>query len=176
MCNCGKRAAEVRAARPQAPPQPMIRGGRVAPPEPIIHDPALWGPHLWTALHTLAEFVRGPNSRRAWERLLTALHTSLPCPDCTHHYVQWYAKHPLVKRTGLMISRTTSIDVRDWVLALHNDVNGRKGVGAWNLGAVTATYGRADDRVQRVQGAIDAIRGMVGAPAIQALDAMVGLL
>lgn len=76
----------------------------------------------------------------------------------------------------MLMTRAKAVDIREWVLALHNDVNGRKGVGAWTLEAITAAYGRGDDRVQRVRGAIDAIRGMVGGPAIQALDAMTGLL
>ncbi len=178
MCNCGKRAAEARAVRAQAPPQPVFRGRAAPPPpEPVIHDPALWGPHLWTALHTMAEFIQGSHVNKIWGQLLMALRVSLPCPECTHHYVQWHANHPLVKNTGTLIrSRVVTIDIRNWLLALHNDVNGRKGVGTWTLEAVTATYGRWDDRVQRVRGAIDAIRGMVGAPAIQILDAMAGLL
>jgi hypothetical protein len=179
MCNCGKRAAEARAARAQAPPQPIQPrvGVRALPPEPVIHDPAVWGPHLWTALHTLAEFIHGPHVVKQWSQLLSALRTSLPCPECTHHYVHWYAGHPLVRRSGVMLmTRAKTVDIREWLLALHNDVNGRKGVGAWTLEAVTATYGRWDDRVQRVRGAIDAIRGMVGGPAIQALDVVTGLL
>jgi hypothetical protein len=76
----------------------------------------------------------------------------------------------------MMMTRAVHISPKEWVLALHNDVNGRKGVGAWAPEAVTATYGRWDDRVQRVRGAIDAIRGMVGASAIQALDVMAGML
>jgi hypothetical protein len=75
-----------------------------------------------------------------------------------------------------MITRAVTISPKEWVLALHNDVNGRKGVGAWTPAAVTAKYGHRDDRVQRVRGAIDAIRGIVRAQAIQALDAMVGML
>ncbi len=76
----------------------------------------------------------------------------------------------------MLMTRTTTVDVREWLLALHNDVNSRKGVGAWASVAVTVKYGHWGDRVQRVRGAIDAIRGMVGAPAIQALDVMTGLL
>ncbi len=64
-------------------------------------------------------------------------------------------------------------DIKEWVLALHNDVNHRKGVAPWNAAAVTATYG--GDRTVRaaaVRAAIDAVRGMVGASAIKEFDAM----
>jgi len=177
MCNCGKRAAAAaRAALGQGQAQPMgSNRNSNGSPEPVIHDPILWGPHLWTALHTLAEFVpaQGPNQVK-WASLLTALRTSLPCPECTEHYVRWVVSHPLVRRIGAAIMvRHVAMDIKEWILALHNNVNEGKGVVGWNAATVSATYG--GDRAVRaaaVRAAIDAVRGMVGAAALQALDAL----
>lgn len=157
-------------------------GGRgVRAPEPVIHDPALWGPHMWTALHTLSVFVPFMNAHAEWLELLTHLAASLPCPECAGHYVTWLASHPLTparpRATGgaiFMMRRAApapEVDVGAWVLGLHNAVNGRKGVGAWALDAVTATYaGDIGARRAAVQVAIDAVRGMIGTRAIQGLE------
>jgi hypothetical protein len=172
MCNCGKRAAAARAAQGQGP-----NNRRTAPvtPEPIIHDPILWGPHLWTAMHTLAEFVPAQGANQTtWVNLLTALRTSLPCPECTGHYVRWHTGHPLVRRIGITIMMRRVVgDIKEWILALHNNVNEGKGLPGWSAAAVTATYGGdRGARAAAVRTAIDAVRGMVGGAAIQVLDAL----
>jgi hypothetical protein len=185
MCNCGKNAATSRTLPPpQAPAHPLNNVGAI----PAIHsrdgspafwrepiDPAIWGPHVWTVLHTLAEFVpaHGPGLQK-WTNLLKALLTSLPCPECTEHYSRWCATHPLVRRVGqLIMVRRVAVDIKGWLLNLHNDVNQRRGVAVWNQAAVSATYG--GDHVVRmaaVRVAIDAVRGMVGDAAINAMLAM----
>jgi hypothetical protein len=179
MCNCTKRAAATRGTLvvQQAPAQPLppIVRGRPLRPEPLIHDPAIWGPHLWTALHTLAEFLPVHNSetRRKWSGLLDALRKSIPCPDCTHHYIRWYSTHRIIYGYGVGAHRQI-VDIKAWILDLHNDVNLRKGVPTWDAAAVTATYG--GDRAARahaVRMAINAVRGMIGFPALRALDGMV---
>ena len=177
MCNCGKRAAAAREAREQAPAQPLnVRGGVIpAPPEPVIHDPAIWGPHVWTALHTLAEFVSTQGAGlQKWTNLLSTMRTSLPCPECTEHYGRWYAAHPLVRRVvPIMMSRRVAVDIKAWLLNLHNDVNRRRGVPVWTQEAVRATYGGEHVvRMAAVRAAIDAVRGMVGDAAINAMLAM----
>jgi hypothetical protein len=127
-------------------------------------------------MHTLAEFVpaAGPNQKK-WVDLLVALRTSLPCPDCTWHYTRWCATHPFVRRVGvMMMARRVVADIREWLLNLHNDVNRRKGVTGWDAARVSAAFGGDRDmRVTAVRAAIDAIRGLIGGPALQALDTLV---
>lgn len=185
MCNCGKRAAAAAATR-QADATPITAQGRRgirAAPEPVIHDPVVWGPHMWTAFHTLSLAVPFGAARAEWLELLTPLAASLPCPECAGHYTTWLASHPLVsvrRRTGgaiLMMQRATpavaDIDIAAWLLDLHNAVNGRKGVAGWDLDAVRVTYTGGRDAVRT---AIEAVRGMVGARAIRALEVLLGRL
>jgi len=160
-------------------------GGRgVRAPEPVIHDPALWGPHMWTALHTLSMFVPFMNAHAEWLELLTHLAASLPCPECAGHYSAWLASHPLVqarRRTGgiiLMMRRAATVqadvDIAAWILDLHNAVNGRKGIGAWTLDSMKATYGGdVGSRQIAVRAAIEAVRSMIGARAIRGLEQLV---
>jgi hypothetical protein len=179
MCNCGKRAAAAAAAAPRKKDATPVRGFRSAAPEPVIHDPALWGPHMWTALHTLSLAVPFGVARKEWLELLTPLAASLPCPECAGHYTTWLASHPLTpatRRAGpiFMMRRAVvvDVDIAVWLLDLHNAVNGRKGVGRWNMDSMTATYGSGG--AAAVRAAIEAVRDMVGARAIGGLEALLG--
>jgi len=180
MCNCGR---GNRAARDAVPGSGVPVGG-AAPQRarlqqvnkgPVIHDPVLWGPHLWTALHTLSTFVSFEAATNDWAALLTNLAVSLPCPDCTAHYGKWLSAHPFtqvtMKRRRRTVEINTSLNIATWLLDLHNDVNGRKGVSAWTSEQMTAAYG-GDVAARRnaVRAAIVAIRGMVGLKAIQGLE------
>ena len=198
MCNCGKRAAAATRQAEATPVNVQGRGLRRSVPEPVIHDPALWGPHMWSALHTLSLAVRFGSARAEWTELLTHLAASLPCPECAGHYATWLASHPLVqprRRAGGAIfmmrlqraAAPTSVDIAAWILDLHNAVNGRKagadsltaarlkGIGAWNMGDVTTTYGGdVGARRDAVRAAIEAMRGMIGARAIGSLEVLLG--
>ena len=85
--------------------------------------PEAWGPPIWYALHVLAEKTPEPLTDRLtdlWNKMLTSLQSSLPCPDCQQHFTQWYSTHPL-----------GSSPIRLLMLELHNDVNRRRGVPVW---------------------------------------------
>jgi len=151
---CGiVRVAPTPLAAPAPAPVRSIRGGRaipvapapaplvVAPPPeelPIV-DPALWGPHLWRFLHIASESsVCGPSRKGTWDALFTAMLTGLPCPECTEHYTAWYVAHPLVLPEQGADLRAA---VTEWVRALHNAVNVRRGVAEWTAEQVLAAYG-----------------------------------
>ena len=75
----------------------------------------IWGPHLWTILHSLAERKKNSSEEtRLWTGLLSSLRYSLPCPQCKKHYSDYYTAHPVS-------------DIRTWLYNLHNEVNGRTG-------------------------------------------------
>jgi hypothetical protein len=168
----------VVAARPVARQAPVRRrvavnrdggrgGGAVMGPVveedgPIV-DPALWGPPLWRLLHTLAEmYLSAPSiGIDDWSQLLAALRTSLPCPECTRHYESWFTLHPF------------TADPAAWLLALHNDVNRRRGVSVvWTLQDVRATYGVA--MMTDLQAMLTRVRGlMVGEAACAVLERMI---
>jgi hypothetical protein len=138
----------------------------------VIHDPVLWGPHLWAALHTLSIFVSFQAAKNEWVALLTNMVVSLPCPDCTGHYRKWLKTHPFtLMRHRRSVGINTSLNITTWILDLHNDVNRRKGVAAWTIEQMTAVYGGdVSARRDAVRAAIDATRAMVGQKAIQGLE------
>jgi hypothetical protein len=185
MCNCGakRRAARgvtvtvpttTRAVQPVvAPPAPApsrlsrFRRGRRAPePGPTFHlpivDTKVWGPRLWTVLHTASVALPCGD---VWVRLVEELKMGLPCPDCTGHYTAWVTAQP--------VSATT--DMGAWFLALHNDVNRRVGaerkvvVGGWTCEAMTAAY---TGRMAEARAALEALNGVIGAATWTTLDAI----
>lgn len=125
--------------------RPIVRGNTivnqvriVAPTESV--DTSFWGPSLWFILHTLAEFSDRFNARTRWTDLIRGLQMTIPCSECSAHFNQWVASHPYVlKNTPQEIQTHT----REWVLALHNDVNRRLGGDRreWNAAEVLVTYG-----------------------------------
>lgn len=159
-----------------------VRHNGSVPPSAEPIDPVLWGPHMWTALHTLSLTVPFESARAEWVDLLTHLAVSLPCPECAGHYAAWVASHPLVqprrRATGaiFMMRRTVTTPVADaniaaWVLELHNAVNGRKNMGGWSMEAVKAIYSGGRDAVRA---SIESVRGMIGARAISGLETLLG--
>lgn len=203
MCNCGKRS--VPAPPSQAPPtqmsahqvahvldrtvhtrksilSPLLQRQRVNRGQVPI-SPTLWGPHMWTAIHTLSLSVSFASARAEWLELLTPLAASLPCPECAKHYSEWLASHPLAppRRTGAgpMMRRAASTkplstpvdDIAAWLLDLHNAVNGRKGVASWNMDSIKTTYVGGSDAVRA---SIESVRGMIGARAISGLETLLG--
>lgn len=169
MCNCGARrraaAAAAAAARAIVPPAPggrsrgapaapvvpppppppgmtttqtvmrRVRGRniRVVETVPVVVDTAIWGPPMWRFLHGAAAAAGAGAHRDAWVALLTALRTSLPCPDCHAHYNAWWAAHPYTGVSG-------EAAVGDWLLALHNNVNERRGVPVWTAEQLVTGY------------------------------------
>jgi len=82
----------------------------------------LWGPALWTLLHSSAERIgsqllkRLPQEEsRIWTNVLSSLRYSLPCPLCKKHFTAYFSSHPL-----LPIERDA---VRAWLFQLHERVN-----------------------------------------------------
>lgn len=135
MCNCGKnRKAPVEVPR--------------SIPIEITHDTALWGPTLWTILHTLAEFTDHLDLNRYWQLLVQSMRTTLPCPDCRAHFVAWNDSHPL--RNIKTVPELRSF-YRQWLLDLHNQVNVTKEfpTDPWTESQLTPTYG--GDRTVRLQ-------------------------
>ena len=84
----------------------------------------VWGPELWTILHSTAERVGQSHVKmmqheeiRIWSGLLSSLRFSLPCPACKKHYSDYYASHPILEYTRSFLRR--------WLFDLHQQVNAR---------------------------------------------------
>ena len=172
MCNCGSRRrvaggppgrAVMGTARRAAPPSP-----RTPPPRMIngiqVRDTAVWGPALWRVLHGLAEYGHDIIPLSEWQNLITALHTGLPCPDCTSHYQRWCRIHPL----------TDSYPIRRWFLDLHNDVNRRRWVAVWTEEQLSVTYAGVDRIMEAVQMAdhVEKLRDLIGPATLAVLTRM----
>jgi hypothetical protein len=178
MCNCTK----SRFVRTGGGGRGVRSGpGDVAAPEPTFPpiaiptvDTAIWGPPLWTVLHTLAEFTHAHGLYVPWVDTLRSLVGNLPCPECAFHYEQWCRKNGLPKPRR---PADLHVAIRTWVGRLHNEVNKRTGsaAGIWDYPQLTATYG--GDRTERfavVRGLLAGLQGTLGAPAWDRLSALVG--
>ena len=105
---------------------------------------AVWGPALWGILHMLAEksgrgdgiaqFGRwaGPRpplchteERAAWGRLFVVLRTTLPCPLCKQHYIEYLRSDP-PERFLRLVGPIWAEELRQWVWRFHNAVRVRK--------------------------------------------------
>lgn len=145
MCNCGGGRRPVPG--PAAAPAPHVNQPRaVAIPAPRGGtggatgggiDTALWGPPLWTALHTAAQFTNSDTHRSVWKRIFIVISSALPCSECSAHYNAWVAANPVplpYEHPELQMALSA------WFLALHNDVNVRNGKATWTIDQVTVTY------------------------------------
>ena len=149
------------AAAAPAPAAPLVRARAaprvfVTPVVPVAAapvtgddlptvDPVLWGPHVWRFLHIAAQHCIPSVSRKGiWDQMLGVLTTGLPCPECREHYTAWLAANPLLadESTGL------PGPVQEWILALHNQVNQRRGMAEWTAEQCAAVY-RIPDPVTR---------------------------
>ena len=142
-CNCGRRAATAaQAQRPSVRRSGRRGGGYPAPPPPPPPpppSPAVWGPPLWAALHTAAQFTTTESQRDVWIALLEAMRTALPCDECSAHYNTWIDAHPVAPALPPS-GPDLQVGISTWILDLHNNVNVRKTVPTWTIEQVTATY------------------------------------
>ena len=124
-----------------------------------IVDTAVWGPPMWRLLHYYS--IRGQIA--AMTTLLTALQDGIPCPECTAHYRAWFAAHPVVG---------AGVDLVEWVLALHNDVNARRGTGVvWTTAQVQAEYGPGGVYTATAAD-MATVRPLMGGGVVAALDVL----
>ena len=142
------------ASRPAAPVAAAVTVAHMV--DDGIIDPAIWGPSLWKVLHTLAVKAAGDAS---WPTVLDALRSALPCPECSYHYNAWGKRFPVTK----------SIDVGEWLLNLHNDVNRRTRRQPWTAAMISDTY----SKVTSLDEAMAMLNGKLGESAYKLLAAMV---
>lgn len=127
---------------PEPTPQPTPLAGQTPTEEELpTVDTEIWGPHMWRFLHIASQGAIAAISRKgAWDGLLAAMATGLPCPDCRAHYGTWLTTYPLgyVFPDTVMPTKLYSI-TQSWVLALHNAVNVRRELPEWTAEQVAAT-------------------------------------
>lgn len=82
-------------------------------------DPAVWGPPLWSSIHTLALKADsdGHEGLVAFKEFLNSLTFLLPCNNCRHDYSKYCSTNPPPE----------AYDCFGWTVRLHNFVNRRLG-------------------------------------------------
>jgi hypothetical protein len=82
----------------------------------------IWGPHLWTILHSSTERIGLPQYKRLpteeyriWKNLLGSLRYSLPCPLCKKHYTAYFSTY--------IIPNANKDIIRSWLYNLHTQIN-----------------------------------------------------
>lgn len=95
--------------------------------------PALWGPHYWIILHSLAERAGSQQNTlmrtdelAEWERLVKTLEKAIPCDECRGHYKTWITTHPFEQISSLPYEQFRE-GVRSYWYDLHTSVNNRLG-------------------------------------------------
>jgi len=90
----------------------------------MLYDPAVWGPHYWFFLHTIAHsYPLTPNAvtKRKYYDLLHNLPLFIPTSEVGDHFADLLDKYPV----------TPYLDNRDslirWLHFIHNKINVRLG-------------------------------------------------
>lgn len=179
MCPCKNKpvAPSGRAvATPRNTRLPSVVGSSITlnlPVEPVLPtvDTNIWGPSLWTVLHTLSLVA---TDKTMWINIANALKTDIPCPDCSEHYNTWIHSNPLrfpvsppsrqpfiprfIKTRPPVQLPPVSDTISRWVLALHNNVNTRRGVGTWEYDQCKNTY----RNINTARKALTSLDGVIG--------------
>jgi len=174
MCGCNKKKAEVQSTSTgrsvpspstgrSVPSPPTGRPSAPVPERIPTVDTSVWGASLWKALHIAAHHTKYKAQMLIWKNLLRSLRESLPCPECTSHFIAWHASHEL---RFSMFPGTFHNTAIAWVADLHNDVNKRLGLPTWNLQQLNAAYG-GNRAVKLAEGraSLQKLHGVIGRSA-----------
>jgi hypothetical protein len=111
----------------------------------------MWGPLLWTLLHSLSEKVGSgatlflEDEKQRWMSLLANLATVIPCKDCKAHAIGWFAAHPFTEFKSL-VPEDRKRWLRNYFFTFHNEVNERMEHPQYDETLLESTYGRVDVR------------------------------
>jgi len=111
----------------------------------------MWGPLLWTLLHSLSEKVGSgaalflEDEKQRWIFLLTNLATIIPCKECKTHAIEWITVHPTADFKSLA-PEDRKLWLRTYFYTFHNNVNERMEHPQFDAALLESTYGRVDIR------------------------------
>jgi len=120
-------------------------------PLPDYPTTDLWGPLLWTLLHSLSEKVGSgaalfvEDEKQRWIFLLTNLATIIPCRECKAHAIEWIAAHPTADFKSLA-PEDRKLWLRNYFYTFHNVVNERLEHPQFDAALLESTYGSVDIR------------------------------
>ena len=85
-------------------------------------NPKIWGPHAWVFLHTITlNFPENPTpeQKKYYKEFFESLIHIIPCDKCRYNYMRKIKEHP--------VKVETRMDLVQWLLNIHNDVNKSNG-------------------------------------------------
>ena len=88
-----------------------------------------WGTPTWYFFHTFAEKITEnlfKNNRQECLQLLHSICSSLPCPYCKEHAIDYLLKHKFMEIK-------TKGELKNFFFNFHNEVNKRKKLNVQNL-------------------------------------------
>jgi hypothetical protein len=150
--------------------------------------PKIWGPPLWTILHTYTERlgnhtieIMSTDQRRAWINFLKAVEFVIPCARCRAHYKDWRTKHPIdhfARFQGPFLRQKA----REWLWGLHDEINRENGLMSPAIESITEVYSSKTEA--DVQKAVDlclvefkkAIPAVVGPAALRTFQTNLTML
>jgi hypothetical protein len=91
-------------------------------------SPNKWGPPTWTLFHTIAEKIHEDVFPKLLPEIIFFLKkicSSLPCPECSQHAMQFWKK---INISGIK----TKTDLKNMLCLFHNIVNKRKNKPLFN--------------------------------------------
>lgn len=100
-------------------------------------DPTVWGPGLWTFMHTLSfSYPVKPTKEEQQNMYLffNNLKEVIPCDICKNHYIQF------MKNNNITNSLNTRNDLIEWVLKCHNNVNIKNNKPTWSKDKLIKHY------------------------------------
>jgi len=83
-------------------------------------NPDVWGPQLWTALHSITfSYPDKPTHKDQQDNrsFLYSLGKVLPCPGCQEEYNKYIMKNPPILHDKVLYV--------EWMIDLHNNINRR---------------------------------------------------
>jgi hypothetical protein len=177
MCGCNRAKKSLTALRAGGPAARSVPSVSSVPGIPTV-DTSVWGAPTWIALHIASVF--SSQNLPLWKELLAALQNDIPCPDCRAHFSRWVQSHPfrsssILPIRRLMGHRSTHPKIVLWLLGLHNDVNSRTGIPAWNEQQILKRYG--GDRSSRLiegRASLETVRGILGNTSFSLLMRLLG--
>lgn len=74
-------------------------------------EPKLWGPSIWSTLHTTALFADSSKKYSDFQVLVSGLSELLPCKSCRDDFSHYVKLNPV------------TVPAFEWTVRLHNSVN-----------------------------------------------------
>ena len=103
----------------------------------------IWGPSLWSAMHSLAftypvACENDCDKRDGMYMFLTSLTKVIPCKECRDHYIDWYNIHVNNGKNSEIFNSRDKLSKE--IFNLHNEVDIRTGKQTLTFEEVRSRY------------------------------------